>query len=73
MVAKGTHVASHGYVNSKTDTNIREATHTPEKADSTIIRRTGRPVWPGDRSYEYEIEVAFGHLPDESEISEKLK
>lgn len=69
MLANGTHVASHGYVASKTDSNIREATHTLQKADSTIVRRTGRAVWPDDRSYEYEIDVAFGHLPEESELN----
>ncbi|PGG95063.1 hypothetical protein AJ79_10288 [Helicocarpus griseus UAMH5409] len=69
MLAKGTHVASHGYVHSKADWNIREACHSSEKLDSTIMKRNGRPVWPPGEAIQYEIEVAFGHVPDDSEIS----
>lgn len=29
MLTKGTHVASHGYVDLETDSHIREATHAP--------------------------------------------
>ncbi|PYH88974.1 hypothetical protein BO71DRAFT_403445 [Aspergillus ellipticus CBS 707.79] len=66
MLARGTHIASHGYVGSKNDWNILEATHTSEKCDSTI--RKGRPAWPSDDKIQYEVEVAFGHVPDESDI-----
>ncbi|KAK2805334.1 hypothetical protein FQN50_006235 [Emmonsiellopsis sp. PD_5] len=71
MLAKGTHVASHGYVDSKADWNIREARHSPEKPDSTAMKRNGRPVWPSGEAFAYEIEVAFGHVPDESEVISK--
>ncbi|KAK2873795.1 hypothetical protein FQN49_002058 [Arthroderma sp. PD_2] len=71
MLAKGTHIASHGYVDSKLDSHIREATHSPEKADSTTTKRTGRAVWPADELIHFEIEVAFGHVPDEAELNLK--
>ncbi|EAS34167.3 uncharacterized protein CIMG_05191 [Coccidioides immitis RS] len=66
MSEKGTHVASHGYVNSRQDWEIREASHSPEKHDATVARGTGRAIWPAEAMFE--IEVAFGHVPDETEI-----
>ncbi|QVM06375.1 hypothetical protein D8B26_001088 [Coccidioides posadasii str. Silveira] len=66
MSEKGTHVASHGYVNSRQDWEIHEASHSPEKPDATVARGTGRAIWPAEATYE--IEVAFGHVPDETEI-----
>lgn len=72
MLAEGTHVASHGYVLSKTDWNIREASHTQEKLDSTIMKRNGRPVWPSEEEFEYTIDIAFGHVPEESEINARI-
>ncbi|QSS58202.1 hypothetical protein I7I51_07625 [Histoplasma capsulatum] len=53
----------------KTDWNIREATHSAEKPDSTTMIRNGRPVWPSGEAFQYEIEVAFGHVPEEPEIN----
>ncbi|KAL2834105.1 hypothetical protein BJY01DRAFT_239233 [Aspergillus pseudoustus] len=67
IVERETHVASPGYVTNSADWNIREATHSPEKPDSTTTRR-GLQVWPKDRPFEYEIGIAYGHLPDESEL-----
>ncbi|QVM13452.1 hypothetical protein D8B26_008060 [Coccidioides posadasii str. Silveira] len=55
------------------DWNIREARHSPEKPDWTIMKQNGRPVRPSGEAIQYEIEVAFGHVPDESEISSKDK
>lgn len=66
MLARGTHVASHGYLTNKTDNHIREATHMDEKPDSTVLRRSGNAVWPAGSIF-YELEVAYGHLPDELE------
>ncbi|OAL73508.1 hypothetical protein A7D00_1535 [Trichophyton violaceum] len=71
MMSKGTHTASHGYVDSRSDFHIREATHTPEKPDSTILTRSGRAVWPAEEQLELEIEVAFGHIPDEDELAKQ--
>ncbi|RAL05777.1 uncharacterized protein BO80DRAFT_460838 [Aspergillus ibericus CBS 121593] len=71
MMAKGTQVASHGYVALRTDWNIREATHAREKPDSTVMTRNGRPVWPSEEAFQYQIVVAFGHVPDEAEIMSK--
>nr|KMM71116.1 hypothetical protein CPAG_07423 [Coccidioides posadasii RMSCC 3488] len=35
------HVALHGYMNSKEDFSLKEATHTPEKKDSTSCGGAG--------------------------------
>ncbi|EZF34291.1 hypothetical protein H109_08005 [Trichophyton interdigitale MR816] len=43
MMAKGTHTASHGYVDSRSDSHIREATHTPEKPDSPFSHEVDEP------------------------------
>ncbi|KAK2763985.1 hypothetical protein FQN54_009604 [Arachnomyces sp. PD_36] len=67
MLAKGTHVASHGYVDLRTSSNIREATHSPEKPDATK-KRGGREVWPTAEALPLETELAFGHVPEEAEL-----
>lgn len=56
------HVASHGYTDGKEDFALREATHTPEKKDSTQ-RRGGKVVWPEeDELEEYEDSpIAYSH------------
>ena len=63
------HVASHGYTNGKEDFCLKEATHTPEKKDSTS-RREGKVVGPDeDELKEYEgSPITYSHLP-QSELS----
>ncbi|KAL2375159.1 hypothetical protein RJ035_003753 [Blastomyces gilchristii] len=64
MLAKGIYVASHGYVDSKTDWKIREARHSPEKPDSTIMKRNGRPIWPSGEVCISQVRIAlFCFLP----------
>ena len=67
MLERDTHIASHGYVDSKFDKSIREASHTPEKPDSTK-KKMDEVVWPKNAKFAHELEVAFGHIPSESEI-----
>ncbi|OJD26953.1 hypothetical protein ACJ73_01655 [Blastomyces percursus] len=50
----------------RNDWEIRKATNSPEKPDATVARGTGRAIWPAEATFE--IEVAFGHVPDETEI-----
>jgi hypothetical protein len=60
------HVASHGYTNDKEDFVLKEATHTPEKADN--IRRGGpqsdKVIWPSEEVLEeYEDSpIDYSHL-----------
>jgi hypothetical protein len=44
-IQRGTHVASHGYVNSMTDWTYTSATHDREKPDA-IKKGNGEAVWP---------------------------
>jgi hypothetical protein len=64
------HVASHGYTSGKEGFVLKEATHTPEKADN--IRRGGpqsdKIVWPPEELLEeYEDSpIGYSHLPVQS-------
>lgn len=60
-------MASHGCTNGKEDFTLKEATHTPEKADNT--RRGGRSsnkvVWPSEEFLEEykQSPIGYSHLP----------
>ncbi|KAM7208131.1 hypothetical protein V8F20_001411 [Naviculisporaceae sp. PSN 640] len=45
QLGRETHVACHGYVKDKITLEFREATHAPEKPDSTK-KKSGKDVWP---------------------------
>ncbi|KMU92025.1 hypothetical protein CIHG_09833 [Coccidioides immitis H538.4] len=54
QVEREFHVASHGYTNSKEDFSLKEATHTPEKEDSTSRggAGSGKVVWSAEHLLE---------------------
>jgi len=66
QVVKSTHTASHGYVDDRKTSVLREATHSGEKLDSTIVG-SGRQAWPSEA--QIELEIAYGHLPDVNQIA----
>lgn len=61
-------MASHGYTDGKQDFVLKEATHTPEKADTTSRggKGSGKIVWPeADLLEEYaDSPIAYSHLPE---------
>ena len=66
QLAKGTHVASHGYVKSKTDLSFVRAPHAGEKPDLTPKGDCG-VVWPSDDELTEAPEIGYGHLPGDDE------
>ncbi|KAF7182863.1 hypothetical protein CNMCM7691_002607 [Aspergillus felis] len=62
------HVASHGYTDGKENFVLKEATHTPEKADGTPRggKRSGKVVWPAEELLEEYADspIAYSHLPE---------
>lgn len=64
QVEREYHVATHGYTGGKEDFILKEATHTPEKQDSTP-RRGGKVVWPNEDDLEEFVDspIAYSHLP----------
>ncbi|CCT69824.1 uncharacterized protein FFUJ_05743 [Fusarium fujikuroi IMI 58289] len=61
-IRAGTHIACHGYVDSKTSLQFRETTDTPEKSDS-ILKKNDEPVWPpSSKLYEYPHDGYYSHL-----------
>ncbi|KAE8141882.1 hypothetical protein BDV38DRAFT_278665 [Aspergillus pseudotamarii] len=68
MIGKGTHIASHGYVESESDWHIRDATYAQDKLDSVLDRPTGRPAWSTEKKLHFEGEVGLGQLRKEGEF-----
>jgi hypothetical protein len=68
QVQPESHVASHGYTNGKQDLVLKEAAHTPEKADRTPQggKKSRKIVWPdADHLKEYvDSPIAYSHLPE---------
>ncbi|GLA50036.1 hypothetical protein AnigIFM63604_006052 [Aspergillus niger] len=70
QVSREYHVASHGYTEGKEDFTLKEATHTPEKADDT--RRGGpksdKVVWPPEEFLEEFVDspIGYSHLPSQN-------
>lgn len=68
QVQRSFHVASHGYTEGKENFILKEATHTPEKADVTPRggRRSGKVVWPTEETLEEYVDnpIAYSHLPE---------
>lgn len=64
QLAQGTHVASHGYVKEKDDTELMQATHDPAKADS-VLRGNGKPVWPSEDQLKEAPEIGYGHFTED--------
>jgi hypothetical protein len=60
-LGRETHVAWHGYVNDAKLLDFREATHAPEKPDSTE-KRSGHEVWPSADELWEAPEIGYGHL-----------
>ncbi|KAF3354907.1 hypothetical protein VDGD_05248 [Verticillium dahliae] len=59
---KGTHIACHGYVTDRNALNFREATDSPEKADSTKKKSNKKPVWPSSDKLQELPEGWYSHL-----------
>nr|KMM72271.1 hypothetical protein CPAG_08568 [Coccidioides posadasii RMSCC 3488] len=70
QVEREFHVASHGYTNSKEDFSLKEATHTPEKEDSTSRggAGSGKVVWPAEHLLEEYVDspIGYSHLPEQN-------
>jgi len=69
QVQRNFHVASHGYTDGKERFILKEATHTPEKADSTPRggKNSLKVVWPespGDLEEYKDSPIAYSHLPE---------
>ena len=68
-VARGTHVASHGYVSGKDNLEFIGATHSAVKEYSTK-RKKGLPVWPSEDRVEVAPEIGYiSHFPELGESS----
>ncbi|EEQ34592.1 hypothetical protein McanMca71_002445 [Microsporum canis] len=67
QVKREFHVASHGYTNGKEDFVLKEASHTPQKADNTPRggKDSGKVVWPQEKFLEEYVDspIAYSHLP----------
>lgn len=63
QLLRGTHVASHGYVNGKNDTALLHATHAGEKKDSAKRQRGTKTVWPAENGLEAVPDVGYSHFP----------
>ncbi|ODA83066.1 hypothetical protein RJ55_01575 [Drechmeria coniospora] len=63
QVHEAFHVASHGYTAGPGDFILEEATHSPEKKDSTR-RRGGKVVWPREEDLEEYVDspIAYSHV-----------
>lgn len=64
------HVASHGYTDGKENFSLMEATHSPEKGDSTPRggKKSGKVVWPvkeGALEEYVNSPIAYSHLPEQ--------
>jgi hypothetical protein len=64
QVSKGTHTASHGYIQGKGNLTFVQATHEGEKMDS-FLKTNGKPVWPAEEQLEVAPDVGYGHFPDQ--------
>lgn len=66
QLENNTHVTSHGYCKGKVDLEFVEATHYPEKPDSTK-KRNGQPVWPDESQLSLYPDIGYSHLGPELE------
>ncbi|KAJ5188448.1 hypothetical protein N7472_007462 [Penicillium cf. griseofulvum] len=65
QLLRGTHVASHGYVKDEVSVEFVEATHHPEKPDSTKRQRGTKTIWPSEDQLVAVAEIGHGHPPSE--------
>ncbi|KAL6709555.1 hypothetical protein ACN47E_001490 [Coniothyrium glycines] len=63
QVQREYHVAAHGYTKGKEDFVLKDATHTPEKKDSTP-KYGGKVVWPSEDELEefQDSPIAYSHI-----------
>ncbi|PYI01808.1 hypothetical protein BO78DRAFT_352848 [Aspergillus sclerotiicarbonarius CBS 121057] len=66
QLAKGTHVACHGYVAGGNSLEFVRSTHAGEKADSSK-KSSGGVVWPSEEQLEEAPEIGYGHFPEDEE------
>ncbi|KAE8356758.1 hypothetical protein BDV28DRAFT_154436 [Aspergillus coremiiformis] len=66
QVEREFHITSHGYTDGKEDFVLKEATHAPEKMDSTPRggKDSGKVVWPAEDLLEEYVNspIAYSHL-----------
>jgi len=65
QLARGTHVASHGYVRDQYSFELVEATHSKEKPDSTLNKEK-KPVWPAEHKLWVAPDIGYCHLEEQS-------
>ncbi|KYK60899.1 hypothetical protein DCS_02038 [Drechmeria coniospora] len=64
-LGRETYVACHGYVEDPGTLEFKEATHAPEKPDSTM-KQNEKPDWPDDQDLWDAPDIGYGHTSRKS-------